>query len=176
MRPRIALAVAAVLVLAVGIGGVLWWRQREADRDAAAQAAVTAYAKAWAAKDLASVPFADDATKATFTSTVKDLGDATVAVAASDVERDGDTATGTLDVTWTLPGDVPWSYAVPVNVAADGHIRAVYNGTPKGEIVKSGSGWYFKTGTYVQSNPSWGEASDAVGQVVLYSLDVQHTP
>ena len=42
--------------------------------------------------------------------------------------------------------------------------------------IKSGSGWYFKTGTYVQSNPSWGEASDAVGQVVLYSLDVQHTP
>ena len=82
MRPRIALAVAAVLVLVVGIGGALWWRQREADRDAAAQAAVTAYAKAWAAKDLASVPFADDATKATFAPTVKDLGDATVAVTA----------------------------------------------------------------------------------------------
>jgi cell division protein FtsI/penicillin-binding protein 2 len=34
--------------------------------------------------------------------------------------RNGDTATGTLDVTWTLPGGVPWSYAVPVTVAADG--------------------------------------------------------
>ena len=60
--------------------------------------------------------------------------------------------------------------------AADGHIRASYNGTPKADIAKSGSGWYFKTGTYVQSNLSRGEASDAVGQVVLYSLDVQHTP
>ena len=91
MRSRIALVVAAVLVVAVGIGGALWWRQREADRDDAAQAAVTAYAKAWAAKDLASVPFADDATKATFAPAVKDLGDATVEVTPSDVERDGDT-------------------------------------------------------------------------------------
>ena len=66
MRSRIALVVAAVLVVAVGIGGALWWRQREADRDEAAQAAGTTYAKAWTAKDLASVPFADDATKSTF--------------------------------------------------------------------------------------------------------------
>jgi cell division protein FtsI/penicillin-binding protein 2 len=120
MRSRIALVVAAALVVAVGIGGALWWRQREADRDAAAQAAVTAYAKAWTAKDLASVPFADDATKATFATTVEDLGDAKVAVTAGEVTREGDTASGTLDVTWTLPGDVPWSYAVPVTVVADG--------------------------------------------------------
>ncbi|HET7822767.1 MAG TPA: penicillin-binding transpeptidase domain-containing protein [Ornithinibacter sp.] len=120
MRSRIALVIAAVLVVAVGIGGALWWRQREADRDDAARAAVAAYAKAWSAKDLASVPFADDATKATFAPTVKDLGDATVKVTPSAVDRNGDTATGTLDVTWTLPGGVPWSYAVPVTVAADG--------------------------------------------------------
>jgi cell division protein FtsI/penicillin-binding protein 2 len=120
MRSRIALVIAAVLVVAVGIGGALWWRQREADRDDAARAAVATYAKAWSAKDLASVPFADDATKATFAPTVKDLGDATVKVTPSAVMRNGDAATGTLDVTWTLPGGVPWSYAVPVTVAADG--------------------------------------------------------
>ena len=108
MRSRIALVVAAVLVVAVGIGGALWWRQREADRDAAAQAAGTAYAKAWTAKDLAAVPFADAATKASFAPAVKDLGDAN-AVTAGDVARQGDTATGSLHVTWTLPGDVPWS-------------------------------------------------------------------
>ena len=116
MRSRIALVVAAVLVVAVGIGGALWWRQREADRDEAAQAAATTYAKAWTAKDLASVPFDDDATRASFAPAVKDLGDAKVAVTAGEVERDGDTATGTLDVTWTLPGGVPWSYAVPVTL------------------------------------------------------------
>jgi Penicillin binding protein transpeptidase domain/Penicillin-binding Protein dimerisation domain len=120
MRTRIALIVAAVLVVAVGVGSALWWRQREAGLDAAAQDAVTSYAQAWAAKDLASVPFADDATKASFAPATKDLGDATVAVRASDVRRDGDRATGTLDVTWTLPGNTPWSYAVPVTLAAEG--------------------------------------------------------
>ena len=135
MRSRIALVVAAVLVVAVGIGGALWWRQREAGRDEAAQQAVAAYAKAWTAKDLAPVPFRDEATKATFAPAVKDLGDATVAVTASDVKRDGDTATGTLDVTWTLPGDVPWSYAVPVTLAADGERWQVV--TPE-----TGSPWH----------------------------------
>ena len=120
MRSRIALAVAAALVLVVGIGAALWWRQREADRDAAARAAVAAYATGWSAKDLAAVPFQDDATKASFAPAVKDLGDATVEVTAGDVERDGDAATGTLSVRWTLPGDVPWSYAVPVRVVDAG--------------------------------------------------------
>jgi hypothetical protein len=135
MRTRIALIVAAVLVVAVGVGGALWWRQREASRDTAAQEAATSYAKAWAAKDLAPVAFADDSTKATFAPAIKDLGDAKVAVTASDVTRDGDTATGTLDVTWTLPGDVPWSYAVPVTLAADGERWVV--ATPK-----DGSPWH----------------------------------
>ena len=51
-----------------------------------------------------------------------------------------------------------------------------YNTTQKADIRTSGSGWYFKTGSYVQSNPSRGDTPDAVGQVVLYSLNVQHTP
>jgi len=135
VRSRIALAVAAVLVLAVGIGGALWWRQREADRDASAQAAVTAYAKAWTAKDLGSVPFADDATRATFAPTVEDLGDAPVTVTPGAVQRDGDTASGSMEVTWTLPGDVPWSYAVPVGLAAAGEGWKVT--TPS-----SGSPWH----------------------------------
>ena len=135
MRSRIALAVAAVLVVAIGIGGALWWRQREADRDAAARAAVTAYAKAWTAKDLTPVPFRDDAEKATFAPAIKGLGDAKVAVTAKDVTRDGDTATGTFDVTWTLPGDVPWSYTVPVSLAADGDRWKVSTST-------TGSPWH----------------------------------
>jgi poly(beta-D-mannuronate) lyase len=60
--------------------------------------------------------------------------------------------------------------------ASRGHIQVFYNGTQKGDIAKSGSGWYFKTGSYVQSNTSRGDAPAAVGQVVLYALDVQHSP
>lgn len=120
MRSRIALLVAAALVLVIGVGGALWWRQREADRDAAARAAVTSFAKAWSAKDLGPVPFADDATKASFAPATKGLGKAPVTVTAGEVTRDGDTARGTLQVRWTLPGDVPWSYAVPVEVVERG--------------------------------------------------------
>src|SRR6478672_1126609 len=155
MRSRTALVVAAALVVAVGIGGALWWRHREADRDDSAQAAATAYAKAWTAKDVASVPFADDATKATFAPAVKDLGDAKVAVTAGDVERDGDTATGTLDVTWTLPGDVPWTYAVPVTLVADGDRWQV--ATPA-----TGSPWHpdLPAGTTMQLERTFGQRGD----------------
>ncbi len=93
MRSRVALAVAALLVLAAGIGGALWWRQREAEQDAAAEAAVTAYVAGWSAKDLDAVPFADDATQATSRPPSKDLGDAQVEVTAGDVDarrRHGD--------------------------------------------------------------------------------------
>ena len=57
-----------------------------------------------------------------------------------------------------------------------GHIRVSYNGTQKADIVKSGAGWYFKAGSYVQSNLSRGDAPNAEGQVVIYALHVQHAP
>jgi cell division protein FtsI/penicillin-binding protein 2 len=155
MRTRIALIVAAVLVVAVGIGGALWWRQREAGRDAAAQDAATSYAKAWTAKDLAPVPFADDAVKATFAPAIKGLGDAKVDVTASDVTRDGEKATGTLDVTWTLPGDVPWSYSVPVTLTADGERWVV--ATPS-----AGSPWHqdLPAGKAFRLERTFGERGD----------------
>ena len=109
-----------VLVLAVGLGGVLWWRQREADRDTAARAAVTAYVAGWNAKDMDAVPFVDEGVPEQFTTAVEDLGDAPVRVTAGTVERDGDQATAELTVTWTLPGDVAWTYAVPGQVVRSG--------------------------------------------------------
>ena len=118
MRSRIALVVAAVLVLAVGVGGTLFWRQREASRDAAAQAAVTAYVAGWNDKDMAAVPFVDGGAAADFEAATKDLGASPVQASAGAVTRDGDTATTRLSVRWTLPGGVPWSYAVPVRLVA----------------------------------------------------------
>ena len=120
MKSRVALLVATALVLVAGLGAALWWRQREADRDAAATAAVTAYAKGWSAKELGPVAFADEETKKTFAPAVKDLGDAPVQVTAGEVRRDGTSATAPLTVRWTLPGNVPWSYAVPVTVVESG--------------------------------------------------------
>ena len=120
MRSRIALVVAAVLVLAVGVGGLLFWRQREASRDAAARAAVAAYAAGWQAKDLAQVRFAQDGAAADFAKATKGLGRSTVRVTAGDVTRDGDTATADLAVRWTLPGGAQWSYDVPARLVRSG--------------------------------------------------------
>ena len=120
MRSRVALAVAALLVLAAGIGGALWWRQQGAEQDAAAEAAVAAYVTGWNAKDMGAVPVADGGTREDFTAAVEDLGDAPVEVTAGEVTRDGGSATTELTVRWTLPGGVPWTYAVPARVVEDG--------------------------------------------------------
>ena len=42
-------------------------------------------------------------------------------------------------------------------VAADHRVQVFYNGVRKAEIDRAGSGWYFKSGTYLQSNPSRGD-------------------
>jgi len=59
-------------------------------------------------------------------------------------------------------------------VAAAGRVEVFLDGVRKAEVPLSGSGWYFKTGSYVQSNLDRGEASDAVGEVVIYGLALEH--
>ena len=59
-------------------------------------------------------------------------------------------------------------------VATDGRIDVLYNGRPAGSIPRSGSGWYFTTGSYLQSNTEKGDAADAVGKVVHYQVCVIH--
>lgn len=117
MRTRSVLVLALVVLLAAGAGG-WWWSQRdEASRDRAAKAAVAAYATGWAQRDLGAVAFADPAATEDFDRTLAGMGDAPVAVRAGEVRRGGNTARSTLKVTWTLAGDTPWSYAVPVTVS-----------------------------------------------------------
>jgi hypothetical protein len=59
-------------------------------------------------------------------------------------------------------------------LATSGRIDVWYNGTHAGGLDQSGSGWYFKTGSYLQSNTGKGDAGDAVAKVVLYSVGVTH--
>ena len=120
MKSRVPLVVTVLLVLALGVGGALWWTQREGSRDAAARAAVTAYVAGWNAKDMARVPFTDDAAAADFAAATEALGDATVEVTAGDVTREGEAASAELSVRWSLPGPVAWSYAVPARVVVSG--------------------------------------------------------
>jgi poly(beta-D-mannuronate) lyase len=60
-------------------------------------------------------------------------------------------------------------------VAADSRIEIFYNDELAAEIPRSGSGWYFKAGSYVQSNPERGDDAGAVAEVVIYSLLVEHS-
>lgn len=60
-------------------------------------------------------------------------------------------------------------------VAGDGRITVFHNGERKAEIEQSGSGWYWKIGAYTQSNPLKGDRPDAAGEVVVYSLRIEHT-
>ena len=59
--------------------------------------------------------------------------------------------------------------------ASGGRIRVSYNGAKKLDIAKRGSGWYFKSGSYVQSNTSKGDKPSAVGVVVIYKIAAKHT-
>ncbi len=59
--------------------------------------------------------------------------------------------------------------------AADGRIQVYYNGAKKADIAQKGSGWYFKSGSYVQSNTSKGDKASAVATVMIYQLSVSHT-
>jgi alginate lyase len=60
-------------------------------------------------------------------------------------------------------------------VATEGRIDVEYNGKRIGNIAQSGTGWYFKTGSYLQSNTEKGDDANAVGKVVLYQVSVTHS-
>jgi len=76
-----------------------------------------------------------------------------------------------LDPNYTL--GTPYDLKI---VAANGHILVSYNGSQMADIPASGSGWYFKAGSYVQSNPTRGEQPGAVGSVDISALTVTHAP
>lgn len=120
MKARIAVLVAAVLVLAGGVGGALWWRQQEAARDAAARSAFDGFASAWAEKEVPASLVEAPSLAAGFDEAVAPLGEAPVAVRAGGVARDDGTATTTLTVRWTLPGETPWEYTVPARAVERG--------------------------------------------------------
>jgi hypothetical protein len=59
-------------------------------------------------------------------------------------------------------------------VASGGVINVYYNDILRVSYSRSVSGCYFKAGCYTQSNTSKGDAADAYGQVIIYSLTVSH--
>jgi poly(beta-D-mannuronate) lyase len=87
------------------------------------------------------------------------------------VEYDDGEGEFTLDEHYVL--GTPYDLRI---TATNGRVQVFYNGRQAGDVPLVGDGWYFKAGTYTQSNPDRGEAPDSAGEVVIYALDVQHTP
>ena len=65
-------------------------------------------------------------------------------------------------------------YEVTLTVA-DGVITIGYEGRTVATERHTGSGNYFKTGAYTQSNPDRGDEPGAYGEVLLHSASVRHS-
>jgi hypothetical protein len=85
------------------------------------------------------------------------------------VEADGDEV-GVLDPAYVLGT----RFTVELRATSAG-IRVTYNGSKSVTYATSGSGYYFKAGCYTQSNVDKGDKASAYGEVVIYSLRVQHS-
>jgi hypothetical protein len=83
-------------------------------------------------------------------------------------------ADGTKSVILARNYELDAKYDIEIT-AEDNAVRVRYNDQPEISIETSGSSWYFKSGAYVQSNVNKGDATAVVGQMVVYSLKVEHT-
>lgn len=61
-------------------------------------------------------------------------------------------------------------------VAGGGRVVVFYNDRRAASIDQTGTGWYFKTGAYLQSNTAHGDAVDAGATVALFSATARHDP
>jgi poly(beta-D-mannuronate) lyase len=59
--------------------------------------------------------------------------------------------------------------------ATKGRVSVWHNGVKRLDKPYSGSRCYFKTGAYLQTNPSKGDDRQAIGEVALYGLLLSHT-
>jgi poly(beta-D-mannuronate) lyase len=84
------------------------------------------------------------------------------------VEADGDDI-GTLDADY----DLGTTFTTVMKATSDG-IEVTYNDSKTVRYDKVGDGYYFKAGCYTQSNSDHDD-DDALGEVVVYALDVEHS-
>ena len=160
-KRTITTVLVGALVVAAAAGG-LWWRHtaQEQQRDEEARAAAQAFAAAWQGRafDTAPLRFAGTTPAEVdedFTTTTSGLGSGPVKVTVASVDRDGKTADAMLEVTWTLPGSVPWAYRTPVSVGETADGWAV-------QPAATGSWWHpqLKAGDKLTATRTQGERGD----------------
>lgn len=124
MRRRTIIAVvAAGIVVAVAAGGYVYVGQRhQAALDDDARAAADHFAEAWSQGKLKDVAYAGetpDQVAASYAATTAGLHGAPATVKVTGFTRHGETATGTLAVSWAVTEAKAWSYTMPITVDRD---------------------------------------------------------
>jgi cell division protein FtsI/penicillin-binding protein 2 len=169
-RTMTAVLVGLLVVAAAGAGGWWWYSSAERQRDEEARAALRSFATSWQGRsfDKSGLRFAGSTPAEVdqeFTSATSGLGAGPVRVEVASLERDGKTADAELDVTWTLPGSVPWTYRTPVSVGETADGWAV-------QPAASGSWWHpqLKSGdklTATRTQGRRGDLLDANGEPLM---------
>lgn len=131
MSSRTVLGVTAgALVIAGGVGGYMYWQQADSvhKQDAAARAAATQFAHDWSTRELGAASYIGTTSQgaaANFATATAALGDGPIKVDVTKFNRDGDTATATLHVAWTLSDKRTFSWNDPIELAKRGQTWGV---------------------------------------------------
>ncbi|WP_265445292.1 penicillin-binding transpeptidase domain-containing protein [Flexivirga meconopsidis] len=143
MSSRTVLGVTGgALVVAAGVGGYMFWQQGQevSKADDAARAAVTAFARDWSARTLDQATYvgtSPQAAAANFATATGALGNGPIAVNVAKFNRDGDNATATLRVDWSLGQGRTFSWDDPVQLVKQ-------NGTWGVQVSANSSLWHPK--------------------------------
>jgi len=112
--------VVGVVAVSAATGGFLFLQHREQARlDVAARTSADRFAGAWSNRDVKALPYSGrtaEQVAASFKTTTAGLGKAPVKVSVTSLTRDGDKATGTMSVAWTVADGQTWTYPIPVNL------------------------------------------------------------
>ena len=122
-RIIIASAVAGVVLVGAAAGGYAYVEhRRQVGLDKDARTSADRFASAWSHRDVKTMAYAGrtaDQVATSFKSTTGGLGSAPVKVAVTSLKRDGDKATGSLSVEWTVAEGSTWAYTMPISLQHD---------------------------------------------------------
>jgi cell division protein FtsI/penicillin-binding protein 2 len=118
-RIIITSVVAGVVAVAAAAGGFAYVNNQQFRLDREARASADRFAEAWSHRDVKDVRYSGQTTDqvvASFTSTTAGLGRAPVKASVTSLTRDGDKATGSLSVAWTVADGAAWTYKMPISL------------------------------------------------------------
>jgi cell division protein FtsI/penicillin-binding protein 2 len=131
MSSRTVLGVTAgALIVAGGVGGYMYWQQADSvnKQDSAAKSAATDFAHDWSARELGAASYVGTSGKGAadnFATATAALGKGPIKVDVTKFNRDGDTATATLHVAWTLADKRIFSWDDPIELAKQGQVWGI---------------------------------------------------